>query len=57
MCFANKERLFSRMSRVKSRTQIEICGDCGAGISSSLLVALSSVHHLICMSEFIPFSA
>ncbi|KAG4075062.1 hypothetical protein HA402_008127 [Bradysia odoriphaga] len=30
MCFAtNKERLFSRMSRVKSRTQIEICGDCG----------------------------
>lgn len=30
MCFANKDRLFTRMSRVKSRTQTEICGDCCA---------------------------
>lgn len=30
MCFANKENIFTKMSRIKSRAQIEICGDCGA---------------------------
>lgn len=30
MCFANRENIFEKMSRIKSRAQVESCGDCGA---------------------------
>lgn len=39
MCFANKDNIFGRMSRIKSRAQVEVCGDCGA---SGLLFTLRS---------------
>lgn len=43
MCFANKDTLLGKMSRVKSRAQIEICGDC----SASGWVSFHS--HIICV--------